>query len=110
MPFANESLAARTDEDNDGGFVGDYYWQYNNEGPYDSFDSSSDSTSFFAANAGGWMVDSAQAISACAEFTDESGVLDNGIVTLGWNNQPYEWEPGMMNVLLDDCNNNPQDP
>ncbi|KIP07595.1 hypothetical protein PHLGIDRAFT_13121 [Phlebiopsis gigantea 11061_1 CR5-6] len=55
VPFANAAINVRTDSANDGGFVSDYYWQYNNEGPYDSFHSSS----FFAANAGGWMLDSA---------------------------------------------------
>lgn len=109
VPFANATLSARIDEDNDGGFVGDYYWQYNNEGPYDSFGNSKDTTAFFSGNAGDWMVETAQAVSACAQFRDGSSVVDNGILTLGWNNQPYEWQPGQMAAQFDECNNNPGD-
>ena len=106
VPFWNETqgLAARQDPDNDGGFVGDYSWISNNEGPYDSFHSTSAGTSYFAANAGGWMVDSAQSIAACASFSDSDGILDNGLLTLGWNNQEFQWnEPGEMEAAYSDC-------
>lgn len=109
MPFWNETLAggnlsARSDPDNDGGFVGDYSWLSNNEAQYDSFHSSSDGTSYFASNAGGWMINSAQAIAACADFTDAQGTLDNGLLTLGWNNQEFQWtEPGEEESIYNSC-------
>lgn len=110
MPFTDVTLADRTDEADDGGFVGDFFWESNNEGPYDSFHSSEASTTYFADNAGGWMINSAQAIAACAEFADSDGVLDNGIVSLGWNNQPFEWSDGQIDASFDDCAKNPQSP
>ena len=106
VPFWNETqgLAARQDPDNDGGFVGDYSWISNNEGPYDSFHSTSAGTSYFAANAGGWMINSAQSIAACASFSDSDGILDNGLLTLGWNNQEFQWtEPGEMEAIYSEC-------
>ena len=98
-------MAARqSDPDNDGGFVGDYSWLSNNEGSYDSFHSTSDGTSFFAANAGGWMIDSSQAIAACADFTDGDGTVDHGLMTIGWNNQEFQWtEPGEEEAAYSEC-------
>ncbi|GJE90481.1 hypothetical protein PsYK624_066180 [Phanerochaete sordida] len=59
VPFWDAAVVEkRLDEDNDGGFVGDYYWNNDNEGPYDSFHSTSAGTSYFAANAGGYMINS----------------------------------------------------
>ena len=110
VPFANATLSSREDEGTDGGFVGDYFWSNNNEGPYDSFHSSDASTTYFADNAGGWMIDSSHAIAACAQFADDDGALDNGIMSIGWNNQPFEWEDGEMTVAFDDCAGNPQNP
>ena len=110
VPFWNETEAgletrAGSDPDNDGGFVGDYSWLSNNEGPYDSFHSSSAGTSYFASNAGGWMINSQQAIAACADFTDGDGTLNHGLLSIGWNNQEFQWDwqPGEMQAIYSEC-------
>ena len=80
VPFWNETqagLEGRGDPDDYGGFVADYSWINNNEAAYDSFHSTSDGTSFFAANVGGWMI-ATTTIAACAEFSDSDGGLANG--------------------------------
>ena len=56
------------------------------------------------------MINSARAIVACAEFKDSDGVLDNGIMAIGWNNKPFYWNEGQMGVYFDWCNSNPQSP
>lgn len=105
VPFwnATSGLSARQDPDNDGGFVGDYSWLTNNEGPYDSFHSTSDGTSYFAANIGGYMM-SESGIAGCAAFQDSQGTLDNGLLTYGWNNEEFQWtEDGEEEAAYNDC-------
>ncbi|GJE90484.1 hypothetical protein PsYK624_066220 [Phanerochaete sordida] len=101
-PFWNATLGAR-DENDDGGFVGDYYWNSDNEGAYDAFHSTGAGTTYFADNAAGYMVNSQQAVSACAGFQDADGYLDNGILTYGWNNEPYEWADGQLDAQFGRC-------
>lgn len=105
VPFANgtDAHGRRFDEDDDGGFVGDYYWNSDNKGPYDSFHSTDDGTHFFAANAAGYMVNSQQAIAACAGFTDAQGPLDNGILAYGWNDKGFVWFDGQMQSVFGTC-------
>ena len=104
-PFAQATDVhdKRYDENDDGGFVADYYWNSDNEGPYDSFGSSSSGTEFFAQNAADYMIDSVQGVSACAGFTDAQGPLDNGILAYGWNDQPYLWQDGQLQSQFDSC-------
>lgn len=105
MPFWNADIdvSARDNTVNDGGFIGDYNWDNNNKAQYDSFHSSTDSTHYFANNAGGWMVNSQKAITACADFSDSQGTLDHGIFSMGWNNQPFEWQDGQMDAEYEIC-------
>jgi hypothetical protein len=30
-------------------------------------------------------------ITACADFEDSTGLLDDGVISVGWNDQPYEY-------------------
>lgn len=84
--------------------MGDYSWVSNNEGPYDSFHSTEAGTSYFAANAGGWIADSSHSIASCASFSDSQGTLNNGLLTIGWNNQEFQWtEPGEEEAAYNSC-------
>ncbi|GJE90523.1 hypothetical protein PsYK624_066630 [Phanerochaete sordida] len=106
VPFWNGTPTLdkrQQDESNDGGFVAGYYWNSNNKGPYDSFHSTPDGTMYFADNAAGYMVNSQQAITACAGFQDSDGYLDNGILSYGWNGQDYQWEDGQMDATFGIC-------
>ncbi|EKM50844.1 uncharacterized protein PHACADRAFT_212776 [Phanerochaete carnosa HHB-10118-sp] len=88
---------------NPGEVIGDYSWISDNEGPYDAFGSTSDGTSFFASNAGGYAI-SETGIASCAAFQDADGTLDNGLLTYGWNGQEYQWtEPGEEEAAYNDC-------
>ena len=49
------------------------------------------------------MVNSQQAIAACADFGDSQGTLDHGIVSIGWNNKPFMWQPGQMDAEYEIC-------
>lgn len=84
--------------------MADFSWLSNDETSYDAFDSTSAGTSFFAANAGGWIVDTSHSIASCASFSDGDGVLDNGLLTIGWNNQEFQWtEPGEEEAAYNMC-------
>ncbi|THH00692.1 hypothetical protein EW026_g1875 [Hermanssonia centrifuga] len=103
--FVVNGTAKRVEDDNDGTVV-DYLWQSTNEQSYDDFQSSSDSTSYFAANAMGYMIENQSAVGMCADFGDADGEMDEGVLTVGWNNQPFEWQPGeSASILSNSCNN-----
>ncbi|THG95544.1 hypothetical protein EW026_g6129 [Hermanssonia centrifuga] len=94
----------RAEDDNDGTVV-DYSWQSTNEQAYDDFGSSSSSTSYFAANSMGYMIETASGIAACADFADQDGDMDEAVLTIGWNDQPFQWtEPGEFEAALAMCN------
>ena len=109
IPSSNttQSVPSRrsgSDPANDGGIVADFSWLTNNEGAYDAFHSTTSGTSFFAANAGGWIVGSSHSIASCAAFSDGEGVLDNGLLTVGWNGKAFEWmEPGEEGAVYAAC-------
>ncbi|PSS32198.1 hypothetical protein PHLCEN_2v2036 [Hermanssonia centrifuga] len=90
----------RAESDNDGTVV-DYLWQSTNE---QSCNSLSDSTSYFAANAMGYIIENQSAVAMCADFGDYDGLMNEAILTAGWNDQPFEWQPGEESVILGDCN------
>ncbi|PSR94667.1 hypothetical protein PHLCEN_2v4399 [Hermanssonia centrifuga] len=99
-----EGDGKRAENDNDGTVI-DYNWQSTNEQSYDDFHSSSDSTSYFAANSMGYMIDIASGIAACADFADQDGDMVEAVVTIGWNDQPFQWtEPGEFQAALASCN------
>ncbi|THG95282.1 hypothetical protein EW026_g6342 [Hermanssonia centrifuga] len=103
--FVVNGTAKRAEDDNDGTVV-EYLWQSTNEQSYDDFHSSSDSTSYFAANAMGYMIENQSAVAMCADFGDADGEMDEGVLTVGWNDQPFEWQPGESDsILSNDCDN-----
>ena len=90
-------------EDNDGGMVVDYYFYDENETAYDSFDSTSTLISDFANDAIGDM-ESSSTIIECADFGDSDGILNGGLLTVGWNNQAYQIdEPGESASITNTC-------
>ncbi|THG96350.1 hypothetical protein EW026_g5463 [Hermanssonia centrifuga] len=98
-----EGSDKRAESDNDGTVI-DYNWQSTNEQSYDDFGSSSASSSYFAANSMGYMIDTAQGIAACADFADQDGDMDEAVLTIGWNDQPFDWdEPGEFESALSSC-------
>ncbi|THG94051.1 hypothetical protein EW026_g7341 [Hermanssonia centrifuga] len=99
-----EGSDKRAESDNDGTVI-DYNWQSTNEQSYNDFGSSSSSTSYFAANSMGYMIDTAQGVAACADFADQDGDMDEAVLTIGWNNQAFDWdEPGEFEAALSSCN------
>ncbi|THG97157.1 hypothetical protein EW026_g4791 [Hermanssonia centrifuga] len=100
--FVVDGESKRSESDNDGTVV-DYAWQSTNEQAYDDFHSSSDSTSYFAANAMAYMVDTGSSVAMCADFADGDGRMDEGVLSIGWNDQPFEWSDGEQSAVLDIC-------
>ncbi|PSR81265.1 hypothetical protein PHLCEN_2v6425 [Hermanssonia centrifuga] len=102
--FVVNGTAKRVEDNNDGTVV-DYLWQSTNEQSYNDFHSSSDSNSYFAANAMGYMIENQSAVGMCADFGDADGEMDGAALTVGWNGQPFEWEDGEEEAILTgNCN------
>jgi hypothetical protein len=99
---STSGIQARQQQDNDGGVVVDYYWFNNNENAYDSFDSYPAEVSQFADDAVNTMVDTND-IEECASFTDSDGVLAPGLLAVGWNNAPFEFQDGQNQADLNYC-------
>lgn len=90
-------------EHNDGGLVVDYYFLDENESAYDSFHSTSTLIKNFANDAISDMA-SSNTVIECADFGDSGGILDGGLLTVGWNNQAYQIdEPGESESLTREC-------
>ncbi|KAH9947044.1 hypothetical protein B0H21DRAFT_369780 [Amylocystis lapponica] len=91
------------EDNNDGGMVVDYYFYDENETAYDSFDSTSSMINNFANDAMATM-QSANTVIECADFGDSDGILNGGLLTVGWNGQAYQIdEPGESEALTKEC-------
>ena len=104
IQYGSEEEFAKRAEDNYGGVVVDYNWLSLSEQAYDSFDSYSSEISDFADDIVDVLIDD-NSIQACADFEDSDGLLDGGLVSIGWNNQPFEFQDGQEEALLDECAN-----
>ncbi|KAF8579135.1 hypothetical protein K439DRAFT_1638198 [Ramaria rubella] len=91
-------------EANDGGVVVDYLWNTNNMQAYDSFDSTPTSTTDFADDVVTGLEEDDD-ILGCANFEDSDGILAPGLMAIGWNNQPFEFQDGESAALLGECAN-----
>ncbi|KAH9947050.1 hypothetical protein B0H21DRAFT_883369 [Amylocystis lapponica] len=91
------------EDNNDGGMVVDYYFVDENESAYDSFGPTSTLIQSFADDA----IDSMQSsntVIECADFEDSDGLLNGGLLTVGWNGQAYKLDqPGESQALTDQC-------
>ncbi|KAF8580713.1 hypothetical protein K439DRAFT_1662644 [Ramaria rubella] len=98
------SGSVKRGEANDGGVVVDYLWNTDNMQAYDSFHSTPASTSDFANDVVNDL-EGADDILGCANFEDSDGILAPGLIAIGWNNQPFEFEDGESAALLGECAN-----
>ncbi|KAF8591156.1 hypothetical protein K439DRAFT_1063437 [Ramaria rubella] len=90
-------------EDNDGGVVVDYHWDADQVQAYDSFDSNPTSTADFADDVVDSLFDDDDILS-CANFEDSDGILAPGLISVGWNNQPFQFASGdEEGALLEEC-------
>ncbi|RDB18466.1 hypothetical protein Hypma_000299 [Hypsizygus marmoreus] len=78
----------RQDQDSEGGFIGDYYWIAPNPQAYGDFHSTS-SIIQSASNDVTNYVQRHNGLEVCVDFGDDTGELNEGVLTLGWNNQPF---------------------
>ncbi|KAH9947036.1 hypothetical protein B0H21DRAFT_708759 [Amylocystis lapponica] len=91
------------EDNNDGGMVVDYYFVDESEKAYDSFHSTSTLIRDFADDAIGSMKTSNTVIE-CADFGDSDGLLNGGLLTVGWNGQAYQIdEPGESEAITKEC-------
>ena len=70
--------------------VADYYWNFGIVQAYDDFDSNSELDLIAGTAVGSYMI-SNNYIAACVDFLDTAGLLDDGVLAVGWNEQPYIW-------------------
>jgi hypothetical protein len=85
----SDSNGKRNEED-EGGFVIDYYWNAPNVAAYDSFGSTNSEINEANNDLIGYM-QPRNAIEACTDFTDYDGELNTGLMTVGWNNQAFQY-------------------
>ncbi|KAH9947045.1 hypothetical protein B0H21DRAFT_708767 [Amylocystis lapponica] len=91
------------EDNNDGGMVVDYYYLDENETAYDSFGSTSSMINGFASDAIDAM-QSSNTVIECADFGDSNGILNGGLLTVGWNGQAYQLdEPNESQSLTSEC-------
>ena len=102
IQFGSVKSASKRAEDNDGGVVVDYNWNSISETAYDSFDSTQTLVDDFSNDIVGDM-QAANGIQSCADFEDSDGVLDSGLVSIGWNNVPFQFADGQLEGQLDEC-------
>jgi hypothetical protein len=98
----NATDVRKRSENDVGGLVVDYNWSNDNIVAYDSFGSSPSQiqtdSSFFEQK----MVD-ANVLLACAGWQDSNGILADGLISVGWNDQAFQFEDGEENGLLSEC-------
>ena len=70
--------------------VADYYWNFGIVQAYDNFDSNSELDLIAGTAVGSYMI-SNNYVAACVDFLDTTGLLDDGVLAVGWNEQPYIW-------------------
>ena len=89
-------------EDDYGGVVVDYNWNSLSEAAYDSFHSTSSQVTDLGDDIAGGM-ESANSILTCADFADSDGRLDEGLVSVGWGGEGYQFQDGEQGGLLSEC-------
>ena len=70
--------------------VMDYYWNFGTVQAYDAFQSNPGIDVSAGAGVASYLIDN-NYIAACLDFTDFTGLLDDGVFAVGWNDQPYIW-------------------
>ena len=84
--------------------VGDYYWNYGTGAAYDSFHSTTDEINSAGNHVGTYMANN-NYIAACVDFEDSTGLLDDGVISVGWNDQPYIWNSqSALDSQISTCN------
>jgi hypothetical protein len=84
--------------------VGDYYWNYGTGASYDSFHSTTAEINAAGDDVGGYLYYN-NYIAACVDFVDSTGLLDDGVIAMGWNNQPYIWSSqSALDGQISTCN------
>lgn len=102
---ASFPAAVKRAEDDVGGLVVDYHWTNDNQANYDSFHSTSAEISAFADDSAGDL-QSGNDILACNAFFDAGGQVNVGLIAVGWNNQPFQFnEDGEYNAIMSECVN-----
>jgi len=106
-PTATDSTSKRDpyDQDENSGVVGDFYWSSDssNLAAYDSFDSSTSGDNEFASEISNDM-EGGNWIEACADFGDSDGLLEGGVIALGWNGNPFSYSSqSALDDHLADC-------
>jgi hypothetical protein len=93
------------DEDSEG-MVGDFYWTSTsaNDEAYDTFNSNTGIDDEAANDITNFM-ESGNYIEACVDFYDTDGVLENGVIAIGWNGEPFIFSSqSALDEQLAQCN------
>ena len=68
--------------------VGDSYCHCGSGSAHDSFDNTSSEIDVAGDDVGGYMYWN-NYIAARVDFEDSTGLLDDGVMAMGWNDEPY---------------------
>ena len=78
------------DQDEQDGIIGGYYWMFGTQTAYNAFDSIIAEDDDIGNDVANYMANG-NWIAACTDLSDSAGLLDDGVVAVGWNDQPFEW-------------------
>ena len=70
--------------------VADFYWSDGTVEAYDNFLSNSGIDVTASAAVGSYLI-SGNYVAICVDFLADEGLLENGVIAIGWNEQPYIW-------------------
>jgi hypothetical protein len=91
------------DQDEYNSVVADYYWAISTEADFNDFHSTKQMISTAANHVGSYMA-LKRFNTACVDFVDDSGLLDNGVMAVGWGGQPFFWtNDSVLIISLREC-------
>ena len=104
MQYPSHGLSTRS-EDDFGGVVVDYHWNDANRAAYDDFGSNQ---GYIDGTAQLWAqeLQNLDANVECASWYDDAGLLNSGVLTVGWNDQPWQFADGEPAGYLQTCDGN----
>jgi hypothetical protein len=69
-----------------------------------NFDSTTSEINAAGDDVGGYLYYN-NYIAACVNFEDSTGLLDDGVIAVGWNDQPYIWNSqSALDNQISQCN------
>ena len=101
LPYKTNGLSKRLEKDY-GGVVVDYHWNDGNHVAYDHF---GNNPGYIDGTANLWsqQLENIDQNIECASWYDDAGLLNSGVLTVGWHDKPWQFAPGQPAGYLANC-------